>query len=212
MVKRSIIFVVLLRLLFVPNPDLEYFLSPSYHFVFFPECLSIYIIKCLYFIDKLIQGFLYFSYRINQWQIGRLTTIVFKRMSTSIWSGQLSRHLCLSILFHDHGWKKFKKYFIKQNLKWKVTTQPCPQRNFFKKNLKKTFFRLPPLAKRCAWDEVTTGNQIKNYFFKELFILFVTNQGSHKKSINTLRKGTLVFFKSIYRDSNLKALSSIFKI
>ena len=132
-------------------------------------------------------------------------------MPTSIWSGQLSRHLRLSIIFHDCGCKKFNKYFLIRILKWNVTTQPCPQSNFFKK-IKKTLFHLPPLAKRCVWDEVTTNNQIKNYFFKELFILFVTNRRSHKKSINTLRKGTLVFFKSIYRDSNLRALSSIFKI
>ena len=132
-------------------------------------------------------------------------------MPTSIWSGQLSRRLCLSILLHDYSWKKFKKYFIKRNLKGNVTTQPCPRPIFFKK-WKKPLFRLPPLENRCTWDEVTTDNQIKNYFFKELFNLFVTNQGSHKKSINTLRWGTLVFFKSIYRGSNLRTLSSIFKI
>ena len=131
-------------------------------------------------------------------------------MPTFIWNGQLSCRLCLSILFHDYNWKKFKRYFIKQNLKWNVTTQPCSQSNFFRK-WKKTLFRLPPLANRCTWDEVRTYNEIKNYFFKELFILFVTDQRSHKKSINTLLKGTLIFFKSIYRDSNLRALSSIFK-
>ena len=36
-------------------------------------------------------------------------------------------------------------------------------------------------------------------------------QRNHVESINTLRQGTLLFFKSIYKDSNLRALSSIFR-
>ena len=39
----------------------------------------------------------------------------------------------------------------------------------------------------------------------------MASQRSHVESINTLYQGTLVFFKSIYRESNLRAQSWIFK-
>ena len=68
------------------------------------------------------------------------------------------------------------------------------------KSLKTTFLNETLLV-------VTTDNQIKNYFLRELFILYKKSQRSHVESINILRQGTLVFFKGIYRDSNLRALS-----
>ena len=132
-------------------------------------------------------------------------------MPTSIWSGQPSHHLRLSVLFHDDGCKKFKKYVLKRNLKWNVTTQPCPQSNFFSKN-KKVAFSPSSFNKRMRLGRGNKWQSNKKLFFKELFILFVTNQRSHVKSVKSLRKGTLVFFKIIYRNSNLRALSSIFKI
>ena len=108
--------------------------------------------------------------------------------------------------------KSLRSTFLKKNLKRNVTFQTGPQSTFFTKT-KNPLFCFPSLVKRCKTSTslVTTDNQIKNYFFKELFILYVTNQRSHVESINTLLQGTPVFFKSIYRDSNLTALSLIFK-
>ena len=65
--------------------------------------------------------------------IEAFTTNVPKRMPTSIWSGQLCRHLRLSIFFHENGCKKFKKYVLKRNLKRNLTTQTRPQSSIFKK-------------------------------------------------------------------------------
>ena len=132
-------------------------------------------------------------------------------MPASIWSGQLSHHFHLSISFHDDGCKKFKKYVLKRKLKWNVRNQPCPQSNFFKR-IKKNSFSPSSFSKKMRLGRGNTWKWNKKLLFKELFILLVTNQRSHVKSIKTLRKGTLVFFKSIYRDSSLRALSSIFEI
>ena len=72
-------------------------------------------------------------------------------MPTSIWADRLSRHLRLSILFHDNGCQKFKKSFLNGTLS-DVATQTSPQSNIFKK-IENPVFRLPRLAKRCAGDE-----------------------------------------------------------
>ena len=63
--------------------------------------------------------------------IETFTTNIPNRMPTSIWSGQLCRHLRLSILFHENGCKKFKKYAVKRKFKRNVTTQSRPQSRFF---------------------------------------------------------------------------------